>query len=63
MDKDYKDAKLRIRPVISSKKTVGVSDWMLEARLYTKEGTPALGVNMSMPVKTITTEKYQQNFS
>ncbi len=36
---------------------------MLEARLYTKEGTPVLGVNMSMPVKTITTEKYQQNFS
>lgn len=63
LDKDYKDAKLRIRPVISSKKTVDVSDWMLEARLYTKEGTPALGVNMSMPVKTITTEKYQQNFS
>ncbi|MCS2585071.1 hypothetical protein NXY00_21565 [Bacteroides sp. BFG-551] len=31
LDKDYKDAKLRIRPVISSKKTVDVSDWMLEA--------------------------------
>lgn len=63
LDKDYKDAKLRIRPVISNKKTVDVSDWMLEVKLYSADGAPALGVDLSMPVETISTEKYQQNFS
>lgn len=63
LDKDYKDARLRIRPVISSKKNVDVSGWILEARLYTRDGKPVPEVEMSMPVKTITQEKYQQNFS
>ena len=63
LDKDYRNAKLRVRPVISSKKYVDVAGWMLEAKLYTQDGTPAFGVDMSMPVQTITTEKYQHNFA
>ena len=63
LDKDYKNAKLRIRPFIAKKKNVDISNWVLEARLYAQTGTLAHGVDISMPVETITSEKYQKNFA
>lgn len=63
LDKDYKNARLRVRPVIRGKKAADVSGWTLDAELYTSKGKPAHGVKMSMPVETITREKYQQNFA
>lgn len=61
LDKYYKDAKLRIRPFISGKKTIDISEWTLEARLYSKDGKPVPGIDLSIPAKAIMDEKYQKN--
>ena len=61
LDKNYKNAKLRIRPFISGK-NIDISGWSLEARLYTSDGTPDPNVHMSIPAQTIRDEKYQKNY-
>lgn len=63
LDKNYQDAKLRVRPFIARKKPVDISNWALEVRLYSKERVLAHGVDLSMPVEKIISEKYQKNFS
>jgi len=63
LDENYTDALLRIRPIVSSNKTVDVKNWKLDARLYSGSGEPALGVNLSVPAAVMANEKYQHNFS
>lgn len=62
LDKNYENALLRIRPVISRSKRVDVAGWNITAKLFDYNGKPFSKVKMTMPVTVFTSEKYQQNY-
>jgi beta-galactosidase len=56
LNEHYTDARLRIRPTVSSNKTIDVEGWTLEAKLYSTDGQPVHGIAMTIPVSTLTRE-------
>lgn len=60
LNENYKNATLRIRPVISSNLSIDVKGWTLQANLYTMKDK--FVETTTMPVEVFAQEKYQHNF-